>query len=140
LYGFFLENRVRILQLSDSVSILLHNPQEPLQFPSQEDPTYFFDLKNHLQNNPEYRTDRKEYYKKHPNWCLYRARDEFAREYVQTFHEDIKVFLRRFYPEISEDTYTEAAQAFCLKWKGYSNTYGLEFVERAISRCTIDSE
>jgi hypothetical protein len=120
------------INLSDNISLLFQiPPNQKLIFPPPpKDPNFFLDLKNHLQKNEEYRKERKEFYKLHPAWSLYRARDEFAREYSQTFLKDIEWFVRS-HPDM---TAGEAAQEFCRKYRGYSVIYGLEFVQRAIER------
>jgi len=118
--------------LSDSVACLLQVPPVPTLKSIQEkiDPDYFLELKEHLQLNIEYRKERKEFYKLHPSWCIYRARDEFARQYIETFHRDIEFFVKA-HPDLSIE---ESTRAFCQKWRGYANLYGEEFVRRAITR------
>ena len=126
------QNNGENMNLSDNISILFHAPSSRgvIFPPPPKDPNFFLDLKNHLQKNEEYRKERKEFYKLHPAWSLYRARDEFAREYSQTFLHDIEWFVRSHPYQNSG----EAAQEFCRKYRGYSNVYGLEFVQRAIER------
>jgi len=99
-------------------------------YPEQKDPDFFLDLKAHLHKNAEYRKERKEFYKLHPGWSLYKARDEFAKEYSEIFLKDVEVFVHA-HPDMNAG---EATRAFCSKWKGYSNVYGENFVLRAVMR------
>ena len=120
--------------LSDPISQLfqINKPPQTIEnIKEPQDPNYFYDLKKHLQQNPTYRQERKEFYKLRPGWSLFRARDEFAREYSELFHQDIECFCR---VDAHVDA-GEAAQAFCLKYRGYLNMYGVEWTERAIRRC-----
>lgn len=122
--------------MSDSVAVLMplySNPYVTVFPPPPCDPDYFLDLKKHLQENAEYRKERKEFYKLHPGWSLFKARDEFAREYSETYHRDIEWF-KRSHPDM---TAGEAAQAFCLQHRGYLIVYGLEWTERAFKRVII---
>lgn len=101
-----------------------------------KDPLYFFDLKNHLQTIREYRKERKEFHKLHPSWSLYRAKDEFAHEYIKSFHKDIQVFV----DEYEIDNTERAAKFFCRQFRGYDNVYGEGFVRRAIEGCLEGTE
>lgn len=126
------------MQLSDSVSCILKCPKVDYlpTFPQLKDPTFIFDLKRHLESNSDYRAERRTWAKTKPKtWSLYRIKyvffEEWAKNNLDLFEEDIKVFLR-VHPGLNTG---EATQAFCGKWKGYSLTYGEEFVRRAITRC-----
>lgn len=121
--------------LTDSVSSIMQaTPSDYLvhfeDIPINPDPDYFFDLKTHLQTVESYRKERKAFYKLHPGWSLYRCKDEFAKEYTDLFHKDIDWFVRSK-PHM---TAGEAAQEFCMKYKGYLLVYGIEWTERAIKR------
>jgi hypothetical protein len=125
------------MQLSDSVSNLLQYPKLDYlpTFPEVIDPTFLFDLKRHLENNPDYRAKRRAWAKTKPQYRdLYRIKYEFFEEWVgsnlKLFEDDVKVFLTE-HPNLNVG---EATQAFCAKWKGYFSTYGEEFVRRAITR------
>ena len=119
--------------LSDNISLLLQIPQSPsLQdLPQDPDPDYFFDLKKHLQENADYRAEKRAFHKSHPTWSLFRVHDEFSRIYSETFHKDIEFYVLK---NPSQNA-GEGAQAFCSKWRGYSVVYGEEIVRRAILRC-----
>lgn len=120
------------------VSIFMQIPPNSLYTELKEtiDPEYYSDLKNHLNNNPDYRKARIEWRKKNPQFkTLFQVREEFFKHYketdLQTFHRDIFYFVLNN-PDISSD---EGAKMFCSKWKGYEKTYGVEFTRRAIERC-----
>jgi len=98
--------------------------------PTYSDPNFFLDLKNHLQTLESYRKERKEFYKLHPGWSLYRARDEFAHQYSELFFKDIK-WLVHSKPDLNPDI---EAREFCDKYRGYGNVYGVELTRRAIIR------
>ena len=103
--------------MSDSVAVLMPlypNPYVTVFPPPPCDPDYFLDLKKHLQENAEYRKERKEFYKLHPGWSLFKARDEFAREYSETYHRDIEWFKAECKERgiiITKNTYNEARAA-----------------------------
>ena len=104
--------------------------------PDPSDPSYFLDLKEHLQQNEDYRKERREWRKGQPaSWDMWRIKEEFFQVFCEkdlpVFHRDIEIFVN-FYPDLSAD---EIAKIFCDKWKGYEKMYGVEFVERAIRRC-----
>jgi hypothetical protein len=126
------------MQLSDSVSNLLQYPKLDYlpTFPEVIDPTFLFDLKQHLESNPDYRAKRRAWAKTKPQYRdLYQIKYAFFEEWAVTnlrlFEGDIKVFLSE-HPDFNVG---EATQAFCGEWRGYSLTYGEEFVRRAIRRC-----
>lgn len=128
------------MQLSDNVSLILQHshPLTIFTLPEPQDPTYLFDLKTHLNDNPEYRKARIEWKKTKPiHWDLWRVKEEFFQYYCEndlpTFHQDIFYFVRA-HPGLSPE---EGAKAFCGKWKGYEKTYGEEFVRRAMLRCEL---
>lgn len=105
--------------------------------PDPTDPSYFLDLKEHLDTNQEYRKARIGWRKSHPElFDMYAVKERFFEYYcitdLPTFHNDIVAFLNVHRVLSVED----AAQKFCDKWRGYENTYGVEFVERAIRRHT----
>lgn len=116
-----------VLYTKSTVEIIF--PPDPI------DPSYFLDLKEHLDKNQEYRKARIEWRKSKPSlWDLRRAKEEyfqvFCQEDLPTFNDDIT----RFLAINQELSISEAAKKFCDKWRGYSNTYGIEFVERAMRR------
>jgi len=121
------------MQISD---ILYHKPSsEPISTPI--DPTYYKDLKTHLNNNLEYRKARIEWRKLNPKISdMYTVKERFFDYYKEhdlpTFHNDIELFVRN-HPELSAE---DGAKMFCEKFRGYQMTYGVEFVERAIRRCS----
>jgi hypothetical protein len=117
------------MQLSDSCSIL-YNKKPPLtpNLPKFPDPSYIFDLKTHLQENENYRKERKEFYKLHPTWSLYRARDEYARQYIERYHDDLSKFVS-YYPGLPPQS---LAEKFCQAWVMYGDGVGVEFVRRSI--------
>jgi hypothetical protein len=126
------------MQLSNSVSCLLpYSKTDYLPiFPKIEDPTFLFDLKQHLEDNDDYRAKRRAWAKTKPQYRdLYLIKyvffEEWAGSNLKLFEGDIKVFIRE-HPDVNVG---EATQAFCGEWKGYSLTYGEEFVRRAIMRC-----
>lgn len=47
---------------------------------------------------------------------------------------DIENFINTFYPEVSEDSVLEAAEAFANKYPGYKKEYGANFVKEAMSQ------
>jgi len=121
--------------LSDQVSsIMQQSPSDYLihweALPTYSDPDFLFDLHNHLKTLESYRKERKEFYKLHPGWCLFQARDEFFHQYPELFFRDIGWLV---HANLNLDP-EEAAQAFCSKYRGYGNVYGVEFVKRAIVR------
>lgn len=123
------------IQLSDNVSLILTHPPEPTittHHPSK-DPSYFFDLKEHLNNNSEYIKARITWRKLHPEILdMFTVKERFFEYYKEndlpTFHRDIETFLRNHHELTAED----GAKMFCGKFKGYEMTYGVEFVKRAI--------
>jgi hypothetical protein len=121
------------MQLSDSISIL-YNKKTTLtpQLNESLDPSYLFDLKTHLQENETYRKERREFYKLHPTWSLYRARDEFARQYIERFHDDLSKFAS-YYPGLPPQS---LAEKFCQAWVMYGEVVGVEFVERGLRYLT----
>jgi len=126
------------MQLSDSVSILLKYPKLDYlpTFPEVIDPTSRFDPKQHLEDNDDFRAKRRAWAKTKPQYRdLYLIKYVFFEEWAKTnlklFEDDVKVFLSE-HPNLNAG---EATQAFCGEWKGYSLTYGEEFVRRTITRC-----
>ena len=120
------------MQISD---VLYHKPSsETIQTPV--DPTYYKDLKAHLDNNLEYRKARIEWRKLNPRISdMYTVKERFFEYYkvndLPTFHRDIDTFVRN-HPALSVE---DGAKMFCERFRGYDGTYGREFVERAIRRC-----
>lgn len=103
--------------------------------PESQDPSYFLDLKAHLDNNQDYRKRRIEWRKTKPAiWDLWRIKEEFFQVFCDTdlpvFHRDIEIFIRND-PDLSVE---ELAKKFCDECRGYEMTYGRGFVERAIRR------
>lgn len=128
------------MQLKEDISLLLQIPKPPTitTINPPIDPSYFFDLKAHLDNNQDYRKARIEWRKAKPvAWDLWRVKDEFFQYYCEndlpTFHQDI-FYAVRAHPKLSAE---DGAKMFCARWKGYEMTYGEEFVRRAIERCKL---
>lgn len=128
------------MQLSDSVSCLLpYSKTDYLPtFPTIEDPAFLFDFKQHLEDNDDFRAKRRTWAKTKPQYRdLYEIKYVFFEEWAVTnlklFEDDVNVFLSE-HPDLNVG---EAAQAFCGKWKGYSSTYGEEFVRRAMRRAEL---
>lgn len=120
------------MQISD---LLYHKPTSDT-IPSPIDPTYFKDLKKHLDKNPDYIKSRIEWRKFNPSILdMYTVKERFFEYYkandLPTFHNDIELFVRN-HPDLSVE---DGAKMFCEKYRGYDGTYGREFVERAITRC-----
>ncbi len=122
------------MQISD----FLYKKSSPaITFPPEpQDPSFFQDLKEHLQNNLDYRKDRIEWRKNQPaNWDIWRVKEEFFQKFCvddfPVFERDIQIFIKND-PGIPVEI---LAEKFCEKWKGYKNTYGVELVERAMRRC-----
>jgi len=104
--------------------------------PDPDDPSYFLDLKDHLDKNLDYRKHRIEWRKGQPaSWDMWRIKEEFFQMFCEkdlpVFHRDIEIFVN-YYPDLPTG---EIAKIFCGEFKGYEKTYGIEFVERAIRRC-----
>jgi len=88
------------MQLSDSVSNLLQYPKLDYlpTFPAVADPTFRFDLKQHLENNPDFRAKRRAWAKTKPQYRdLYEIKYVFFEEWTKTnlklFEDDVNVFL-----------------------------------------------
>jgi len=119
------------LELTDTVDMLMAIPKKPDIFEimgDHPDPGYFFELKQHLELNIEYRKERIEWSKTRTIKSLYLRKDVFFREFIPTFHKDIFYAVRspKFVsPEVS-------AKAFCASYRGYALMYGEEFVRRAM--------
>ena len=120
------------MQIAD---FLYHKPTSET-IPSPIDPSYFTDLKIHLNDNLEYRKARIEWRKTKPaSWDMWRIKEEFFQMFCEkdlpVFQRDIEIFVN-YYPDLSTG---EIAKIFCGEFKGYEKMYGIEFVERAIKRC-----
>lgn len=124
------------MNLSDNISLLLpiFSPVALEDIPVNPDPEYFFDLKKHFRQNPEHWKNVKQYRRTHfeEKDNRYRMEGEinYLRNEIKTFHKDIEYFILAN-PSMN---HREAAEAFCLKWRGYLLTYGVEITERAIVR------
>lgn len=122
------------------ISAFLYQKSTPnLIFPPEpQDPSYYYDLKTHLDQNQDYRTSRIEWRKTRPDLKdMFRVKElffqKFREEDLPTFHQDVFYFMRA-HPELTPE---DGARMFCGKWKGYEKTYGVEFVERAMRRCEL---
>lgn len=119
------------MMMSDSISCLYHTPSTlTIQFPSDE--TYYHDLKRHLEKNKDYREERIRYRNNNPKMKYEDQAYYFFQEYISHFHNDVKQFALS-YPNMDRG---ELAQRICSGWRGYSNVYGIEFVERAVNQLT----
>jgi hypothetical protein len=50
----------------------------------------------------------------------------------KTFKYDLANFVKRYYPNFSQEQVREAAEAFCGKYVGYKKKYGMVFTEKAM--------
>lgn len=125
--------------LTDSVSCLLHAHSDDLMhfedIPENKDPDYFFDLKKLFRQKEDHWKNVKQYRKTHfkeNHENKYRMDGEinYIKDVSDLYHQDIEWFCRGN-PHMNAG---EAAQAFCAKYRGYANVYGVEFVRRAIVR------
>jgi hypothetical protein len=98
------------------------------------DPMYFPEIKTHLNNNPEYRAERRAWTKIKKSdlikWGLFWIQDEFCRYYLEPFYRDVELFLN----SCTQEDPREQAESLCKEWRGYYNVYGVEFVERVINQ------
>jgi hypothetical protein len=131
------------MQLSDNISLLLPKYQNPysVNLPIEKHDTFFFDLKNHMNENVDYRKNRIEYAKTKPkSWSLFRIKDEyfhaFLEEKYSIFENDLNMFVRK-YPDME---LSEALDSFCSKYRGYLHTYGKEIISRALEREYLKSK
>jgi hypothetical protein len=128
------------VSMLSNVSIMLQVPIiKKFSIKEAEDPCFKYDLKKHMENNSEYRKQRIEWAKTKPKtWSLFYRKDVFFDEWYQdnipTLQNDIIAFIR-IHPEF---TSSEVAHAFCMKWVGYSFTYGEEFIQRLIIIVLMD--
>ncbi len=125
------------MQISD---FLFHKPPSEI-ISTPIDPSYFPDLKNHLDKNPDYIKSRIAWRKLNPGILdMFTVKERFFEHYKEndlpTFHNDIEIFIRN-HPEISVE---DGAKMFCEKFRGYQMTYGVEFVERAIRRYSYEKK
>ena len=82
-----------------------------------QDPTFFFDLREHLNNNLEYRKKRIEYTKNKP-WSLYRIKYEFFQVFKEETFSILENDLKYFIIKNTHLNDLEATQTFCSKYKG----------------------
>lgn len=50
----------------------------------------------------------------------------------KTFKYDLENFIKRYYPDFSQEQVGGAAKAFCEKYVGYQKKYGITFTEKAL--------
>ena len=128
------------MQLPDNISLLFSVPQNPsvATIKDQTDPEFFYDLKLHFREDPNHWKNVWEYRKlnwKEPYNNFQRDCEEnYIKDHLKTMEFDLELFLKKNTNVSAE----EGAKMFCGKWKGYANTYGVEFVRRAIRRYQLE--
>jgi hypothetical protein len=51
----------------------------------------------------------------------------------KTFKYDLENFIKRYYPDFSQEQVRGAGKTFCGKYAGYKKTYGTTFTEMAMT-------
>ena len=119
--------------LQSNISLLLKTPVNHNFFDSsklRDEDSFFADFKSKAQQHELYIRERKEFYKLHPAWSLFYAREKFAEKFLETLLKDLDQFQERFY--VSSDEMF--AKRFTEEYFYYREIIGEELILRVVQR------